>query len=65
MEVVAEILDVADGGFGNGGVDEMAREQDKGNISNVLGLCQVRQMAEFKRWVTGGVENLRSALDGR
>ena len=43
----------------------MAREEDESDITDVFRVIQSWQMSDLERWVTGGVENLRSALDGR
>lgn len=65
VEVVTEVLDVADGRLRNSGVREMTREQDEGHIADILGLSQVGQMLKFQRGVPSCVEDLRRALDGR
>jgi hypothetical protein len=65
VQVVSEVLDVADGGFRNGRVGEMTREQDEGDITNIFGLGQVREVAEFQRGVTSCVQDLWCALDVR
>lgn len=63
VEVIAEVLDVADGRFGDDGVGEVTGEKNKCHVANILGLCKTREMAEFQGRVPGGVEDLWRALD--
>lgn len=63
VEVIAEVLDVADGRFGDGGVGEVTGEKNKCHVANILGLCKTREVAEFQGRVPGGVEDLWRALD--
>lgn len=42
VQIVTEVLDMADSRFRDRGVREVTREQDEGDIANIFGLCQVR-----------------------
>jgi len=55
VEVVAEELDVRDGGRCDGGIGEMAREKDEGDISNVFRIAETRQVANLEGRFTVGV----------
>ena len=65
VEVVAEKLDVCNGRIRDDAIGEVAGEEDESDITDVFRVIQSWQMSDLERWVTGGVENLRSALDGR
>ena len=65
VEVVTEKLDVCNGRICDDAVGKVAGEEDESDITDVLRVIQSWQMSDLERWVTGGVENLRSALDGR
>ena len=65
VEVVAEKLDVCNGRIRDDAIGEVAGEEDESDITDVFRVIQSWQMSNLERWVTGGVENLRSTLDGR
>lgn len=65
VQVVAEILDVTDGRICDCLIGEVAREQDESDIADVIGLCQTGEMTKLKGWVSGGIQNLRGALNCR
>lgn len=64
MQVVTEQLDVRDRSRGNGRIEEMAREEDESDVSDLIRLTETRDIANFKRWFAVGVEDLRSVLNG-
>lgn len=55
VEVVAEELDVRDGGRCDGGVGEMAREKDEGDITNVFRIAETGKVAYLEGRVAVGV----------
>jgi len=62
VQVVTEELDVRDGRLLNGGVGEVAREEDKGDITDIFALSE-RKMTNFKRRVSVGIKDLRRILN--
>lgn len=65
MKVVAEELYVADRGRGDSCVGKVPREEDEGDVADVLRVRETREVTNFKRRDAGGVEYLWSTLYGR
>lgn len=63
MEVVAEKLDVTDGGSGNLGMGEMTRKENKSNVTNVFRVDESGDVTDFQRGFPSCVEHLRGALN--
>ena len=63
VQIITKVLNVADCRFRNYGVDEVPREQNKGNVANILSLSQVWEMAKFERGVASCVEYLWCTLN--
>lgn len=63
MQVVTEVLYMADGGFRDYGIDEVPREQNEGDIANIIRLNEIGYMRKLKGRVPGGIQNLWSALN--
>ena len=64
VQVVAEVLDVADGPVRDLGIGEVSREEDEGHVADVVCLDQTGEVAKLERGVAGRVEDLGRALDG-
>lgn len=65
VQVIAEQLNMTDGGGSDIGGGKMAREEDKGDVANIFRIDETWKMTNLKRRLMCGVEHLRSALDGR
>jgi hypothetical protein len=63
VKIVAEQLYVGDGAGGDGGVVEVAREENEGDVSDIVCLTKARHASDLQRWVSVGVENLGSVLN--
>lgn len=47
VQIIAEVLDVADGTVGDVGLREVPREQDKGDVADIVSLFEAREMPEL------------------
>jgi hypothetical protein len=65
MKVIAEQLDVRDGSSRNIGVGEVAREENKGHVADVIRVSEARNLSDFERRVSVCEENLGRVLDLR
>ena len=65
MKVIAEQLDVRDRSGRNMGVGEVAGEEDKGHVANVIRVSETMDVSDFERRVSVGEENLGRILDLR
>lgn len=64
VQIVTEQLDVADRRFGDRGVGEVPREEDEGDVADILRVDQPSDVSDLKRGIASSVEYLWSALDG-
>jgi hypothetical protein len=65
VEIVTEELDVRDCGGGDVGIGKVAREEDKGDITDVVRVFQTRDLPDFKRRIAACEKHLRCVLDLR
>ena len=65
MQVIAEQLDMRDRSSRNIGVGEVAWEENKGHVTDVVRVSETRNMSDFERRVPVGEENLGRVLDVR
>jgi hypothetical protein len=65
MKVIAEQLDVRYGSSRDIGVGEVAREENKGHVANVIRVSETRDVSDFERRIPVGEENLGCILDLR
>ena len=63
VQVVAEVLDVADRCVCDVGVGEVAREEDEGHVADVVCLDEAGEVTKFEGRVASCVEDLRGGLD--
>ena len=64
VQVVAEVLDVADRRGGDVGLGEVPGEEDEGDVADVVRLDEVGEVPQLEGRVARGVEDLGRALDG-
>ena len=64
VQVVTEILDVADRRVRDLRVGEVPREKHEGHVADVVCLDQTGEVTELERGVASRVEDLGRALDG-
>lgn len=62
VQIVAEELDVGDGRRCNTGC-EVSGEQDERHIASIFRVPQSGNVPNFKRWLAGGIEDLRGVLN--
>jgi len=65
MKIIAEQLDVRDRSSRNVGVGEVAWEEDKGHIANVIRVSETVDVSDFEWRLPVGEENLGRVLDLR
>lgn len=65
MKVIAEQLDVRDGSSRNIWVGEMAWEENKGHVADLIRVSETRDVSNFERRIPVCEENLRRILDLR
>jgi hypothetical protein len=64
VEVVAEELDVGNGGRGNGRIAKVAGEQNEGHIADIISNAQAGDVSDFKRRIPARVKYLGRVLNG-
>lgn len=55
VQVVAEVLDMADGRVRDDRIGKVTREQDEGYVAHIIRLSKVGKMTKFKGRIPGGV----------
>ena len=65
MQVVTEVLNMADSSVRDLGIGEVTREEDEGNVAYVFCLRKTGKVTQFEWRVPCCVEDLRGALYSR